>query len=202
MTSHLNHKLISNFCGIWFSWCANSTLISSVYLPIVSGSRVCGFLHTALAFPSPTPYIVFSVLRVNILLIWKTPPKNVWTRLWTSVAFYKYISVTNFEWRVAYEGKANQADLGSLSTKTLSVIHLPGMTSTQQLLWAQIKKSSICPPFFASLFLFSASLSVVVGCLAVLMEMPAVWLLTPHQVHLLKWQSHLPGRRPLPSSLN
>lgn len=102
------------------------------------------------------------------------------------------------------EGKANQSDLGSLSTKTLSVIHLPGMTSTQQLLWAQIKKSSICPPFFASLFLFSASLSVymVVGCLAVLMEMPAVWLLTPHQVHLLKWQSHLPGRRPLPSSLN
>lgn len=150
-----------------------------------------------------TIHSVFSTLCKYIIDLKKTP-KNVWTRLWTSLAFYKYISVTNFEWRVAYEGKANQADLGSLSTKTLSVIHLPGMTSTQQLLWAQIKKSSICPPFFASLFLFSASLSVymVVGCLAVLMEMPAVWLLTPHQVHLLKWQSHLPGRRPLPSSLN
>lgn len=149
-----------------------------------------------------TIHSVFSTSCKYIIDLKNTPKK----RLNTSLDFCSFlvIYISNKFWMVAYEGKANQADLGSLSTKTLSVIHLPGMTSTQQLLWAQIKKSSICPPFFASLFLFSASLSVymVVGCLAVLMEMPAVWLLTPHQVHLLKWQSHLPGRRPLPSSLN
>lgn len=55
--------------------------------------------------------------------------------------------------------------------------------SIKQLLQEQIKKSSVCPLFLPPLLL---SVCVYGGRLAALMEMPAVWVLTPHQVHLLK----------------
>ena len=51
------------------------------------------------------------------------------------------------------------------------------------------RESSVCPPFlfhFFALLGFRLAVYTVAARLAVLMEMPAVWLLTPHKVHLLK----------------
>lgn len=113
-------------------------------------------------------------------------------------------------WLDVYAG--SHADLvsppqfGARFTQTLS-IHTPTRHHfcTATPVRANKEKQHLSSFFFfppAALLPFSGFVYMVVGRLAVLMEMPAVWLLTPHQVHLLKWQSHLPGRRPLPSSLN